>query len=83
MAELSPHDRQLALQRLEEIADELTAMSMWVDDSSPERERASIALEDAAKSVMVAGWLLERADRVRVAELAHRRLSAHPGTIGT
>jgi hypothetical protein len=30
---------------------------------------------DAAKSVMVGAYLLERADRLRVADLAHRRMS--------
>jgi hypothetical protein len=78
MGEISPADRQLALDELEKIADTLTAMSMWVDDSSPERERCNIALEDAAKSAMVGAYLLERADRLRVSELAHRRMSQGP-----
>jgi hypothetical protein len=75
MAEISPHDRQLALDELEKISGTLSAMSAWVDDDSPERERCSIALEDAAKSVMVGAYLLERAGRLRVADLAHRRMS--------
>jgi hypothetical protein len=76
MAEIAPHDRQLALAELETIVGTLSAMSAWVDDASPERERASIAFEDAAKSVMAGAYLLERADRLRVADLAHRRMSA-------
>ena len=75
MAEITPHDRQLAISELEHISDTLVLMGMWADGDSADRERASIALEDAARCVQAAGWLLERADRARVAELAHRRLS--------
>lgn len=53
-------------------------MSAWADGDSPDRERVSIMLKDGAKAVMAAGWLLERADRLRVSELAHRRMSQGP-----
>jgi len=78
MAELSPHDRALAIAELERISGTLSQMSMWADGDSPDRERVSIMLEDAAKAVMAAGWLLERAGRLRVSELAHRRMSQGP-----
>lgn len=76
MADLSQADRQAAITELERIESTLTAMSMWVDADSADRERASIALEDASKAVMAAAYLIERADRQRVAELVHRRMSA-------
>ena len=75
MAEISQTDRALAIAELERIARTLMDMSMWVDDDSADRERASICLEDASKYVMAGAFLLERADRVRVADLAHRRMS--------
>ena len=37
-----------------------------------------MAAEDASRAVQAAGWMLSRADRLRVSELAHRRLS-QPG----
>ena len=73
---LSPTDRKLAISELERIEQTLTLMCAWADGDSTDRERVAIALEDAARSVQAAGWLLERADRVRLAELAHRRLSS-------
>ncbi len=73
--ELSPADRRAAIEQLEQIEATLTAMSMWIDADSPDRERASIALEDASKAAMAAAYLIERADRGRVAELVHRRMS--------
>jgi hypothetical protein len=76
MAEISQADRQAALGNLEAAAQWLEDMASWADGDSPDRERCSIALEDAAKSVMVAAYLLERADRTRVSELGHRRMSS-------
>jgi hypothetical protein len=74
--ELSPDGRRLAIAELERIEQTLTLMSAWADGDSADRERVAIALEDAARAVQAAGWLLERADRVRVAELVHRRLTS-------
>jgi hypothetical protein len=79
MAELSPHDRQLAIAELERIEQTLVQMSMWADGDSADRERCSIALEDASRAVQAAGWMLSRADRLRVAELVHRRMSPPGG----
>lgn len=74
--ELSPADCRLAIAELERIEQTLTQMCIWADGDSSDRERAAIALEDASRAVQAAGWLLERADRARVAELVHRRLSS-------
>lgn len=74
MAEISRRDRELAITELDHIERTLSAMSAWADGDSPDRERASIMLEDAAKAVMAAGWLIER-DPARVAELVHRRMT--------
>ena len=75
MAELSQQDRALAIAELERIEQTLTAMSMWIDGDSADRERCSIALEDAARAIQAGAYLIERADRERVAELVHRRMS--------
>lgn len=74
-AVLSQQDRALAISELERIEQTLIQMSAWADGGSADRERCSIALEDAAKCVMAAAYLIERADRERVAELVHRRMS--------
>ncbi len=79
MAELTPRDRQLAIAALDRVEQTLTQMSMWVDDDSADSQRVAIMLEDSAKSVMVASYLLSRADRLRAAELVHRRMSAPDG----
>jgi hypothetical protein len=68
--------RQLAIIELERIADTLMQMSAWADGASADRERLAIACEDGAKAAMVAAYLMERADRVRVSELVSRRVSS-------
>jgi len=73
---LTPQARQMAVRELEAIERTLSAMSAWVDGDSGERVRASILLEDAAQRVMAAGFLIERLDSGRVAELMHRRVPA-------
>ncbi len=73
MADLSRADREVACRELDRIETMLTQMSAWVDGDSPDREKASIMLEDAAKAVMAAAWLIQR-DAVRVGELTHRRV---------
>jgi hypothetical protein len=75
MGEISPADRHLAIAELERIEQTLVQMSMWADGDSADRERVAIALEDASRAVQAAGWMLSRADRLRVSELAHRRMS--------
>jgi len=83
MTDLTRADRETACQELDRIQEQLNQMSMWVDGTTPDRERAAIALEDAAKNVVVAAWLIQR-DLVRVNELVHRRavLTAMPPTAG-
>ena len=71
-AELTKQHREQALAWLDGIERTLSDMSAWADGDSPDRERASIALEDAARAVAAAGWLLQR-DPARVAGLVHRR----------
>lgn len=78
MPELLPDQhRAMALAELERIEQTLSEMSQWVDGDAPDREKASVLLEDAARAVAAAGWALERASRSRVADLAHRRTGYH------
>ena len=66
-------DREIACQELDKIERTLSEMSAWVDGGTPDRKKASIMLEDAARAVAAAAWTIQR-DPVRVASQVHRRL---------
>jgi len=61
VAELSRADRALVLARLEQLNDEVGAISTWL--SQLDEDRSAILLESAWESVAAAAWALERTTR--------------------
>jgi hypothetical protein len=61
--QLSRADRQLVIERLEQISDELGQISTWL--TGLDQDRAAIELEQAWQAVAAAGWLLQRPARTR------------------
>jgi hypothetical protein len=57
MTELSRRDRLQALARLEEISDEIGAISTWL--SRLDEDKSAIVLEDAHRSIAAAAWALQ------------------------
>ena len=54
MSELTRRDRAQALQRLEQLADEIGLISTWL--SCLDKDKAAITLEDAHRDIAAACW---------------------------
>jgi hypothetical protein len=68
--DLTREDRRAALAELVRTEETLAQMAGWLDDH--DEERAAILLEDAWRSVLAAGWMIERGD-ADTARLMNRR----------
>jgi hypothetical protein len=63
VSELTRRDRLQALQRLEEISDEIGQISTWL--SRLDEDKSAIVLEDAHRSIAAAAWALQTPLRTR------------------
>ena len=61
MAQITPEQAAQAVQRLEQIADELGAISTWL--SLGDLDQPAIVLEDATRDVLAAAHQLQRRTR--------------------
>ena len=74
---ISVHDRVAALQRLDAIAFEANQIAAWLARCDVETE--SDMIEDAARSILAACWLLSRPIRAKLTAERWQRSAQRPG----